>query len=165
MAVASVKCKCATCGKEFVYSKTCHNRKEADSFEEWAEGRFDECPECRKARWIKERDEKAKALIEKYNFPAIEGMSEKQIAYANTLRNRWLGKDSTKEDLERFSRLQEKMRSADFEDKLQKLADSKFDGDTETALEHLYERYWVLTVYKVYNETNASKIIDALRCE
>ena len=69
------------------------------------------------------------------------------------------------EYFERFSRLQEQMHSADFEDKLQKLADSKFDGDTKAVLERLYEKHWVLTVYKVYNETDASKIIDALRCE
>lgn len=46
MAIASVKCECRICGKEFVKTKSCYNRKEADSFESWAYANCTLCPTC-----------------------------------------------------------------------------------------------------------------------
>ncbi len=46
MAMASVTCKCKICGKEFVKTKSCHSRKEADEFEAWASVNCTLCPTC-----------------------------------------------------------------------------------------------------------------------
>lgn len=54
MAKAKAKCTCKTCGATFTMTKTCFNRSEADSWEEWAIGRYDECTDCWKARKSKE---------------------------------------------------------------------------------------------------------------
>ena len=62
MAKAVAKCTCATCGQEFTYEKTCFNRRDADSFEEWAAANITECSECREKRLREEQNaENAKA--------------------------------------------------------------------------------------------------------
>ena len=51
MAQARAKCTCKECGTEFIRTKTCRNRAEADSWEEWAKDSFDLCGDCyKKAR-------------------------------------------------------------------------------------------------------------------
>lgn len=54
MAKASVTCKCTKCGKEFIKTKICSSRAEADRFEKWASENANTCPDCFK----KIRDEK-----------------------------------------------------------------------------------------------------------
>lgn len=44
------------------------------------------CPECYK----KQQEERGKALAAEYNLPEITGVSDKQIAFAETLRTRYL---------------------------------------------------------------------------
>ena len=48
MANASVTCRCRICGEEFTVARVCKNRKEADSWEEWAVNHYDTCDDCRK---------------------------------------------------------------------------------------------------------------------
>lgn len=86
MAVARVTLVCPTCGVEFTKTKTCYNRKEADRWEEYMKTTDMECPECYAAR-------KAHAAAEinaKFGMPEITGVSDKQIKYANDLRNKYL---------------------------------------------------------------------------
>ena len=64
MAKATAECKCRICGTTFTKVKrNCYNRKEADSWERWAESNFDLCPSC----WGKEKvkEEKEAGLIAK----------------------------------------------------------------------------------------------------
>lgn len=76
-------------------TKIFYNRRDADSWESWAEyGGIDECPDCREARIQCERDEAnaaAKAAAEKAGLPELSG-SEKQIAWATTIRQKALDK-------------------------------------------------------------------------
>lgn len=46
MAVAMVKCVCKKCGKEFTVRVEKHNRREADSWEAWAQSHYDTCQDC-----------------------------------------------------------------------------------------------------------------------
>lgn len=46
MAKATATCTCATCGGKFQREAIKRNRAEADSWTEWAERTFDECPAC-----------------------------------------------------------------------------------------------------------------------
>lgn len=97
MAVAKVILKCKYCGEEFAYRKDCMNRKIADSTEEWAKANVDECPECYKKGLLEIKMKKEKASSEKfapalaeYNLPSLKG-TEKQVEWANTIRNNTLG--------------------------------------------------------------------------
>lgn len=46
MAVGVAVCTCKKCGAKFERKKTCRNRREADSWAEWASENFDLCPAC-----------------------------------------------------------------------------------------------------------------------
>jgi hypothetical protein len=46
MAIAKADCKCKTCGGAFRKTAEKRNRREADSWEQWAVENYDECPKC-----------------------------------------------------------------------------------------------------------------------
>lgn len=46
MAIAVATCTCRRCGAKFERRRKCLNRKEADSWEDWASKTFDLCPKC-----------------------------------------------------------------------------------------------------------------------
>ena len=94
MSIAIIKCVCKTCEKSFEVKKECFCKAAAESYESYAEDYFSECKYCYAARVNKENAEKASVLIAKYNLPEIKGVTAKQIAYANSLRNRWLADES-----------------------------------------------------------------------
>lgn len=58
MAKGTATCKCEKCGKTFQKSKVCFNRREADSWEEWAEEYYTICPDCYAAQKAEEMEEK-----------------------------------------------------------------------------------------------------------
>ena len=88
MAKATATCTCKHCGKTFEKITTKANRREADRWEEWAKTYFDECESCFKARMAQEREAENAAAAEKSaeNGWAVLTGSEKQVAWANTLR-------------------------------------------------------------------------------
>ena len=88
MAKAVAKCRCATCGNDFTKITVKPNRREADSWEEWAVNHCDECEECRQKRIRAEREEESRKAAEaakEINLPELAG-SEKQIAWAERIR-------------------------------------------------------------------------------
>ena len=94
MAIATATCTCATCGKTFEVRAQKQNRRDADAWEIWAVDHLDECTDCYKARRSRERDEnhaRAAAEAQEMGWPVLTG-SEKQIAWANTLREEIIGK-------------------------------------------------------------------------
>jgi len=48
MAKARAICTCKICGTTFEVTKTCSNRRGANSYEEWAKDHFDLCYDCKK---------------------------------------------------------------------------------------------------------------------
>lgn len=90
MSTAKIKSICKTCGKSFEIKKECFCKAAAESYESYAEDYFSECKSCYAVRMKNENADKASVLIAKYNLPEIHGVTAKQIAYANYLRNRWL---------------------------------------------------------------------------
>lgn len=75
MARATVICTCTKCGASFEKTTIKHNRREANSWENWAEDHFKLCPDCeRQAKWERE---KAKGLIVEFrldsNTAALKG--------------------------------------------------------------------------------------------
>lgn len=90
MAIARVTVPCSTCGKEFEATRYCRNRTEADEWEEWVEATGRECPDCYKARKQEELHIEAGKICERLHLPEITEGTEKQIQYANNLRDRYL---------------------------------------------------------------------------
>ena len=88
MAKAKAICKCKYCGNEFHYVTYKNNSRDARDFEKWAAENIDECPECREKRIAAEHDEQARISAEaakSKGWPELTG-SEKQISWANTIR-------------------------------------------------------------------------------
>lgn len=94
MAKAYANCTCKTCGKTFEKTAIKRNCREADSWKLWAEKNFDECDECAKARIARfHADENAKAAEQaaEEQWSELTG-SEKQIAWANSIRAEFMTK-------------------------------------------------------------------------
>lgn len=82
MARAKINLTCSDCGESFEHIKFCNNRRDADSYEAWARENVTQCPTCyRKAQLARK--------LEGLDLPEITGVSDKQIAYARKLRDRW----------------------------------------------------------------------------
>ena len=162
MAKASVMCKCEKSGKEYKKEKMCCNRAEADSFEEWAKENCTECPECYKARMELLRTQKAKEIKEKYNLPEIVGASEKQVNYANSLRDEYIvcAKDSF--GVSNFDLIDE-MRDElnQYPDRVAKKS-AQMGLTEQEYIEKKISRVYP-TEYKLLTMTNAGEIIEILK--
>lgn len=162
MAKAIVMCKCEKCGKEFKKEKICHNRSEANSFEEWAKENCTECPECYKARIESQKAEKANVLKEKYNLPEIIGASEKQVNYANSLRDEYIvcAKDSF--GVSNFDLIDE-MRDElnQYPDRIAKKS-AQIGLTEQEYIENKIKRCYPIE-YKLLTMTNAGEIIEILK--
>lgn len=156
MARAVAECTCKYCGKQFEKVAFRRNRAEADSFVVWAEHNIDQCPECYKSAQEAVEEKMFDALNEQYNFPAIVGVSDKQKAYADTLRNRYVTGNT-----EMLARVKQMI--YDSSDEIAKMADET--GKTEDAIirEALKHHCSMFPAYIVMTSTDASEIIDTLR--
>lgn len=157
MARAIATCTCKHCGKTFEKVKFCANRTEADSFEAWAKDNCNECPDCFKARMQKMDDE----FYAKYQLPEIKGVSEKQVAYAESLRKKLIV--SYKADsnfLDRIPKIVKDLES----DKFKEVADAHFDGDIEKAKTAYFStRKSTYCLVVAFTESDARTIIEALK--
>lgn len=93
MAKATVTCRCNTCGQEFIHTKTCRNRRDAEDYEHWAQWHITQCPDCYAAEMRHNEEEKMKKAMSElsdFDLPEIVGVSDKQIAYAEKLRRKTL---------------------------------------------------------------------------
>lgn len=92
MAIASITVTCSTCGNSFTHRKECRNRREADSYESWASNHISECPSCARDRCKAEASRKLADKLSELGriLPMIEGVSDKQIAYAENVREKYL---------------------------------------------------------------------------
>ena len=80
-------CFCDTCEKNYEVTKEFATKQEADQWELMAMDRYHLCPKCYASRSsaVAERNNWAERKAEKLGLPKLEG-SEKQIAWANTIR-------------------------------------------------------------------------------
>lgn len=84
MAKATATCTCKICGNQFTKTATKANRKDADSWVEWAEAHFDVCPACY-AKQAAEK-EKAEGLVAKVRLgnPYNEKMDVWFVLFGDT---------------------------------------------------------------------------------
>lgn len=156
MARAIATCTCKHCGKTFEKVKFCANRKEADSFETWAKDNCDECSDCFKARMQKMNDE----FYAKYQLPEIKGVSEKQIAYAESLRKKLIVSYKTSDLLDRIPAIIKDLES----DKFKEIANEHFDGDIEKAKTAYFStRRSIYHLVVAFTESDAHTIIETLK--
>ena len=153
MARAIAICTCSVCGAKFERVEFKNNRAQADAWKEWAEEHFTICPEC----YQKQQMDKAEALVAELGLPQIAGKSEKQIAYAASLRAKYLLKNGAAE-IGRVRKLMAVMTP----EKVHEVAE-KNGVDDETVIRRNLEHRALSQAYVAAYETDAGKIIDALR--
>lgn len=159
MAKATVTCKCNTCGKDFVVTKICRNCSAATDFANYAATHYDECKDCFAQRMRDEQADCAAPIIAKYGIPKIKGVSDKQIVYANNLRNKFLSRCS-EQRLHAASEADNVF--ANKQSTLQELADKEFGGDIEKAKIDRLKAAGLMQCYIILRESSAAKIIDTL---
>lgn len=152
MAKGRITLNCSNCGTPVEMSRTFNSRREADRWEEQMTDSTTLCKDC----YRKEQNAKAEKATKDLELPAIEGVSEKQVTYAENLRRRLLAGANesivnTKDLIERIP-----------EEKILEVA-KKYDGDRHVGLLKLAERYGLGHYYVALYYTNASDIIDYLR--
>ena len=92
MAIARISITCDTCGKVFEHRHESHNRHEANSYEDWAKANITTCPECKRKASAADAQSKLQATLTRLGItlPALEGVSDKQVNYAISVRDRYL---------------------------------------------------------------------------
>lgn len=88
MAKYEVKLTCSVCGKEFWWTGSRKNRKEADRQEEWVKENIKVCRQCRleeEKRYEEERLKAAREWAAAQGLPELIG-SQKQVEWAERLR-------------------------------------------------------------------------------
>lgn len=153
MALAKVEITCTHCGKTFEIRKTCHSRQEADSYEAWARENVTLCPECRAAQRKAEQEAKQPTL------PTIEGVSEKQIAFAASLRARYI--TNHPEEVKQYQTI---TRTLTAEEQAALEAACKANGiDPADAISYTVREMQLEKTEIALTETSARKIIDTLK--
>lgn len=112
------------------------------------------CPDCYK----KQQEERGKELAAEYNLPEITGVSDKQIAFAETLRTRYL--TSSEHEFKKLTEIMHELRTehrAELDAMLTKLGKTEDEFFAQRSHERgLGKAYTVLTT------GDARQIIDAL---
>lgn len=90
MAKAVAVCVCPECGKTYERQIEGYNRTDANSKKDYAEHCPGLCLDCWKKEQRENAAKEAAALKAKYQLPEIVGVSDKQTAYAENLRRKFL---------------------------------------------------------------------------
>lgn len=180
MAKAVATCTCKTCGKEFEVVKILRNRRDADDFERYAEEHYDECRDCWRARIKAANAKTAAEIIEKYGMPEITGVSEKQIAYAEDLRNEyiancrnvetghiigrfeWLDAYLAQGDISSITDEEARENAVYFAEEVEDMAKEEFRGDVDAATEFVLGEYGADKLAKLLTVSEARAIIDII---
>ena len=184
MAKAKITCKCEICGGTFEYVRTCANSSAADSYAEWAAEHVTVCPACYAAAKKAEAASKLNAYIAEnfgteHPLPKITGISEKQIAYAESLRTKFISSDLSgcSVKLSRFFAAEDKVRLENMSEEGRAAAEKQAEAEglsveawfkkNRPAIVARTSKIRFVDIVKklevIVNESNASKIIDALR--
>lgn len=184
MAKAKITCKCEICGSTFEHVHTCANSSAADSYAEWAAEHVTVCPACYAAAKKAEAASKLNAYIAEnfgteHPLPKITGISEKQIAYAESLRTKFISSDLSgcSVKLSRFFAAEDKVRLENMSEEGRAAAEKQAEAEglsveawfkkNRPAIVARTSKIRFVDIVKklelIVNESNASKIIDALR--
>lgn len=175
--------KCEHCGKEFEHIHTCRNSTEAGSYEVWARENITTCPDCYAAQKRAHQLDAVSGYIsnfsEQHPLPKITGVSEKQIAYASSLREKFIRDNLMKLqlDVNRFCEIADRIKPENCDESGRELM-RKAAADAGKPFEIWFtayraDRLWryfsliyaadVAKIETIFTESSASKIIDALK--
>lgn len=159
MAIARIEITCTECGCIFRHEKACYNRRLANEYESWAADNIALCPACYAKQCADKKAAKLYEVLAKYDITLakIEGVSERQIAYAEDIRERCLANNIS--HIGDYAKIRAKL--AD-EEKVAKMR-RRYETNGLTFAEGLWRDMLNKCVTKIdvmLNVTDASEIID-----
>lgn len=178
MARVKIMLTCTKCGKEFEHIHTCNNSAGASSYTEWAKDNITICPDCYHAAKRAKEQAALESYMEGYHLPEITGVSDKQIAFADKLRASFMADlFRLKIDLSRFFRLADaiqldkaseagRAKMAELAQQSGQTVEEWFADYRPAKIAHdmgRIDKALVGKIETVFAESNASKIIDALK--
>lgn len=164
MAIASITITCTECGKKAEYRKSCYNRSEANEFERWASTNITTCKACYAKQMAKQAErEVAEALSRNgLTLPTLTGVSDKQIAYAESKRMRYLTDNLARIDnySEEVVYINEQLRTRGDE-----IAEDcrQCDKTVDDVIAEWLAYYGYTTLHYLMSATEARAVLDALR--
>ena len=161
----------------------CRNSTEAGSYEVWARENITTCPACyaeqKNAKRGAELSDYISSFSDRHPLPEITGVSEKQIAYASSLREKFIRDNLMKIqlDVSRYFEIADKIKPENCDEAGRELM-RKAAADAGKPFEIWFTAYradrlrrYFSLIYEtdaakietIFTENSASKIIDALR--
>lgn len=158
MARAVATCTCERCGKQFEkIARSLPNRAAADRYEDWAQGNYTLCEDCYREYRRETRAGKAAPLLAELGLPPITGQSEKQIRYAEDLRNKALTEHP--DEMRELGSWYRRAKAGELDERSKEL------GQTPEEIIHdcLEGSAWPVKWCVIFESCEARRIIDALR--
>ncbi len=161
MARADARCTCKECGEQFIKVKYCHNRKEADEFEEWAKDNITLCPECWAKKNRASQNDKLRAIEEECGvvFPELTAVSDKQLNFALAKRAEYVVNRAGEE---RIKALLEFMDNAEANREQIEEKCAEKGKIYEEAFQAALKARGYDKLYCALTETNAGKLLDKI---
>lgn len=160
MAIAKIEITCTKCGNTFVHRKECFNRREADSYESWAVNHIDTCPDCYRKQKAAQKAATLAAALEKFGFqlPELTGASDKQIAYAVSVRERYLADNIS--CIEDYHKVQQILNDAEQVANFARVCE-EHGMTVEEGIRQNMEDMGLTTVQMMLTSTSAREILDS----
>lgn len=153
MAVSvSIDCFCRKCGEIFTVKKEFPNGLEAEIGAKKIEKQRTLCNEC----FVSEMQKKNARIAQQLGLPEIVGGSEKQIRFAQSLRERYIQKNE-----ERILYIQAEL--SKINPAMIPLTAQKHGIPEKTCVPEAFKRIHFEREYICLTENNAKRLIDALR--
>lgn len=153
MEFVEVDLLCKGCGETFTFKKVCQNKIDADIVKQnMIKRRRPLCPKCQRKEQEAANMEKAAKL----GLPELMGRSEKQIAYAFSLRNRYACKHEGT-----IRRAQKYLENMDW-DKAEAIYAERGFPSAEALVTEAFRQKGMYPAYLCIAETSAQTIIDVL---
>lgn len=162
MAIAKITLTCSECGCTFTHRKECFNRREADNYESWAVNHIDTCPDCHRKQKADQKAATLAAELEKhgFNLPEVTGASDKQIAYAVRVRERYLADNISR--IEGYHKVQQLLNDAEQVANFARVCE-EHGMTVEEGIRQNMEAMGLATVQKMLTSTSAREILDSHR--
>ena len=151
MVTTEIECVCSNCRKVFICKKECRNGLEAEKFRAYALKHRNICPSCYSAEQQRQAQNRAVAL----DLPIIIGKTDKQVAFAFSLRDRYIS--SHEESIHYAMKQMEKINPTQIP-----AAARKHGVSEEKCVAEAFRRINLYIEFLCLTEASARTLIDAL---
>ena len=161
MKTAATNKVCSQCGREFSFVSRQADSLSVENWKEWARSNKLYCRFCYAKLMQKRIEDAGRAFVKLNSLPVIQASTEKQLAYAESVRARFIGAH-----LSHCRAALELLRSVDIE-KIQELSraechESEPSAEASKVIENSFREAGLFQEYCAISQSDAKTIIAAL---